>query len=392
MLSPYRRVLSIPGALLFSATGLVARLPISMVSLGIVLLVSTQTGSYGLAGSVAAVFVLANALLAIVHGRMVDNYGQPRVLPPVISIFGLGLALLTFGVLEAWPTWSIYLTAAVTGAALPQVGACVRARWSYVLQDPTTVQTAYAVEGVADEVVFIAGPVLVTVLATTVHPAAGLATALVAGVGGTLAFAALRSTAPPAHRHGEAGEIRPPMPWRVVGVVAVVYFALGALFGAAEVATVAFAEEQDATRYAGVLLGLWSLGSLLSGVAVGAITWRSGPVNRVRWGTIGLVVTLVPISFIDSVAMMAGFLFIAGLAISPTLIGSMSLIEAAVPEQRLSEGLAVVQTGISAGLAPGAAIAGIVIDTYGASPAYYVPLVAAVVAVMAAWLTNLPRQ
>ncbi len=166
----------------------------------------------------------------------------------------------------------------------------------------------------------------------------------------------------------------------------------GALFGAAEVATVAFAEEQDATRYAGVLLGLWSLGSLVSGIAVGAITWRSAPVARVRWGTIGLVVTLIPISFIDSLPLMAVMLFIAGFSISPTLIGSMSVIEAVVPAERLSEGLAVVQTGISAGLAPGAAIAGLVIDEYGASPAYYVPLVAAVVAVMAAWLTNLQKQ
>ncbi len=141
-----------------------------------------------------------------------------------------------------------------------------------------------------------------------------------------------------------------------------------------------------------MLLGLWSLGSLVSGVGVGAITWRSGPVNRVRWGTIGLVVTLVPISFIDNLPVMAAALFVAGFAISPTLIGSMSLIEAAVPAERLSEGLAVVQTGISAGLAPGAAIAGIVIDEYGASPAYYVPLAAAVIAVMAAWLTNLPKQ
>ena len=392
MLSPYRRVLSTPGAVQFSATGLIARLPISMVSLGIVLLVSTQTGSYGLAGSVAAVFVLANALFAIVHGRLVDQYGQPLVLPIVISIFGVGLAMLTVGVIDDWPTWSIYLCAAVTGAALPQVGACVRARWSYVLADPASVQTAYAVEGVADEVVFIAGPVLVTLLATTLHPAAGLVTAMVAGIGGTFAFAALRSTAPPAQRDRATGRVKRPMPWRIVGTIAVVYFALGALFGAAEVATVAFAEEQDATRYAGVLLGLWSLGSLVSGVAVGAITWRSGPVNRVRWGTIGLVVTLVPLSFVTSLPLMAVFLFIAGFAVSPTLIGSMSLIEAVVPAERLAEGLAVVQTGISAGLAPGAAIAGIVIDEYGASPAYYVPLAAAVVAVVATWLTNLPKQ
>ena len=66
MLSRYRRVLSLPGALAFSASGLVARLPISMVSLGIVLLVSTRTGSYSLAGAVSAAYILANALVAVV--------------------------------------------------------------------------------------------------------------------------------------------------------------------------------------------------------------------------------------------------------------------------------------------------------------------------------------
>ncbi len=388
MLSPYRRVLATPGALAFSLSGLVARLPISMISLGIVLLVSSRTGSYGLAGSVAATYILANALLAIVHGRLVDQYGQTRVLPVVITLFAAALAGLLVAVVADWPRWTVYVMAALTGLALPQVGSCVRARWSHVLNDPRQIQTAFAFEGVADEVVFIAGPVLVTVLATLWHPAAGLTTALITGVLGTFVFAAQRSTAPPAHRHRDAPRSEFPMPWRVVGTVTVVYLALGSLFGAAEVATVAFAEARGLTTYAGVLLGLWSLGSLVSGIGVGAINWRSGPISRMRWGALGLVVSLIPFPFIDSAVVMAAVLFVAGFAISPTLIGAMSQIERSVPTQRLSEGLAVVHTGIAAGIAPGAAIAGAVIDRYGASPAYLVALVSALIAAVAAWLTR----
>ena len=73
MLTTYRRVLALPGALVFSMSGLVARLPISMVSLGIVLLVSTRTGSYALAGSVSASYLVANAVFAVFQARQVDR-------------------------------------------------------------------------------------------------------------------------------------------------------------------------------------------------------------------------------------------------------------------------------------------------------------------------------
>ncbi len=392
MFSPYRRVLATPGALLFSATGIVARLPISMVSLGIVLLVESRSDSYGLAGAVAAVYILANALLAILHGRLIDSYGQTRVLPIVILMFGTGLAMFMFAVLADLPQWCVYVSVALTGASLPQVGACVRARWSHVVKGDDDIQTAYALESVADEAVFILGPVLVTLLATTLHPVAGLATALVTGVFGTLGLAAQRRTAPPAHRNRPEGSIHAPMPWLVVGTVTALFFALGSLFGSAEVATIAFAEDRGALRYAGFLLGLWSLGSLISGIGVGAIRWRSGPIQRMRWGALTLTLSLVLIPFITSLPMMAIALFITGFAISPTLIGATSLIERSVPTSRLSEGLAVAHTGIAAGLAPGAAIAGQVIDTYGASAAYFVAIASGIVGVTAAWTTGLTRR
>jgi MFS family permease len=130
MLTSYRRILSVPGTALFSATGLVARLPISMVSLGIVLLVSAATGSYGLAGSVSAAYLLANGAIAIIQGRLLDSLGQGRVLTALILGFGASLGLLIWSVQADWPVLATYALAVVAGATLPSVGSCVRARWS----------------------------------------------------------------------------------------------------------------------------------------------------------------------------------------------------------------------------------------------------------------------
>ena len=204
MFTSYRRILAHPGALRFSLTGLVARLPISMVGLGIVLLVSAATGSYGVAGAVSAAYMLANAVFSILQGRLIDTLGQARVLGIASAAFGVSTAMLVWSVQADWPIVTSYVFAALGGATLPQVGSAVRARWSYVLDQPADVQTAYALEAVADEAVFILGPIIVTVLATTWHPVAGVAVAIVACVAGTWGFCAQRSTEPPAQPHARA--------------------------------------------------------------------------------------------------------------------------------------------------------------------------------------------
>lgn len=390
MLTSYRLILGVPGSALFSATGLVARLPISMVSLGIVLLVSAATGSYGLAGSVSAAYLLANGGFAILQGRLLDRLGQARVLTVVALVFGTTLGLLMWSVQAGWPVLLSYLLAAASGATLPAVGSCVRARWTHVLDSPEQRQTAFALEAVADETVFMLGPILVTVLATTWHPVAGLGAALVACVAGTLAFAAQRSTEPPAHpRHGSA-EPRPGMPWATVVPLALVCSALGTLFGAAEVTAVAFSEEQGTKAYAGPLLALWALGSLIAGVITGSVRWRRGADHRLRWGAFAMMTAMLPLALIDSVPLMGAVLFVAGFAIAPTLIATMSLTEKTVPPARLTEGMAIMQTGIVAGVAPGATFAGLVVDSSGASPAFLVAAGAGAVAALSA--QALPRS
>ena len=390
MLDSYRRIFT-PATTLFSATGLVARLPISMVGLGIVLLAEHETGSYGFAGAVSAVALIANALFAIVQGRLLDRLGQARVLPAAITVWGVGLAGAMASLTWDWPVWSTFLLAAVAGAALPSVGTCVRARWSHVLADrPDHLHTAFSFEAVADEAVFLVGPIAVTMLATALHPLAGLGSALVAGVVGTFVFAAQRGTEPPPHPRVRSDDLRPPIPWAAIGPLTGVAGALGVLFGAAEVVTVAFADEQGHKSMAGFLLAVWALGSLLAGLVSGAISWRRGPLVRLRWGALGMACAMVPLAFVPSIPVMAVVLLVGGLAISPTLIAAMSLAEQVLPSARLTEGMAFIQTGLAAGLAPGAAVAGVLIDEWGASPAYVVCAVGGVVVLVAALLTRLP--
>lgn len=384
MFTSYARVLGRPGALRFSLTGLFARLPISMVGLGIVLLVEASTGSYGLAGAVSAAYMLANALLAIAQGRLVDRLGQGPVLATASVVFGLALTTLIWSVRSEWPVAATYAAAALAGATLPQIGSCVRARWSHVLDAPAEVQTAYALEAVVDEACFILGPILVTVLATAVHPVAGLGSAMLFGVVGGLAFAAQRGTEPPIQPHDRDTGPRPPLPWRTLVPLAVVSFMLGVLFGAAEVTTIAFADEQGSPAWAGGLLALWALGSLVSGVVTGAIIWRAGPATRLKWGALAMAAAMAPLPFVGSLPLMALVLLIGGAAIAPTMVATMSLTEATMPRGRLTEGMSVVQTGLVAGVAPGATLSGLVIDASGASTAYLVSLGAGLLAVLAA--------
>lgn len=392
MLSPYRRVLSVPGTWQFSLAGFLGRLPVAMVSLGLVLLVSTQYGSYGLAGTVASAYLLSNAAFSILHGRLIDRFGQHLVLPCVQLLHTLGLVGTIWAVETERHVAVIHVLAAVAGGALPQIGSCVRARWSHVLDDGRSVQTAYAFEAVVDEALFVTGPTVVTFLATAWHPVAGLLAALSCGLVGTLALAAQRSTQPRPDRQASRRSTREPMPWATVVPLTVVCAALGGVFGAAEVVTVAFSEERGLKQWAGPLLGLWALGSLTAGLVTGAITWRTGPELRVRWGILLLALTLVPLPWVTSMPVMAVFLLLGGMAIAPTLIATLAATERVVPRSRLTEGMAILHTGMGFGIAPGAAVAGQVIDAHGASAAYVVPAAAGLLGAVAAWSARRGRS
>jgi predicted MFS family arabinose efflux permease len=166
------------------------------------------------------------------------------------------------------------------------------------------------------------------------------------------------------------------MGWLVLAPLALSAVCMGILFGGVEVATVAFAEEHGHKAVAGLLLATFSLGSLLSGVVVGLVHWKAANAVRFRRALLVLSALLLPLPFIESFWLLTVCLFLAGWAISPGLIAAVSWIEETVPPSRLTEGMAVFTTGLMAGVAPGAAVVGWVVDHHGASASYWVPTVA----------------
>ncbi len=381
MLGPYVEVLRPSGAFAFSASGLVARLPMSMLGISIVLAVSAESGSYGRAGVVAAAALLAQAAAAPFQARLADQFGQGRMLRPVLALHGLSLGLFIV-LLGSAPLAGLLVTAGLAGATLPSFGAMVRARWARLYSGSPLLHTAYALESVLDEVVFVFGPVIATILATSVHPASGVACTLLLTVGGGLLFAAQRSTEPPPQprtRHVAVDRL----PVASLAWIVLTFALMGGIFGSVEVVTVAFTEAAGVIEASGPLLAIYAFGSLVSGLVVGAARVRSGPRRRFVVGQALMAVTLLPLPIVGPVVVLAAVLFAAGLAISPTLIAGFSLVEAVVPPSRLTEGFAWISTALNVGVSAGAAVSGRIVDGYGASSAYLVAIAFGVSAAVA---------
>ena len=276
-LHAYRQVLSDRRAVAFSLAGFVARLPLSMTGIGIVLLVSLTTGSFGQAGLLTAAATLTGAFVAPVWGRATDRVGQARVLLITVLINVVSVALLVTAIESSWPIAVSVAAAVGVGIGFSLAGSAVRARWTLRLNGSPLLDTAFALEAMLDEVVFIIGPVLVTFLATALHPALGISVSAVIGLAGAVGLAAQRSSQPPIrselHNHGGSSRL----PWRVLVPVAIACVGLGMVFGAMEVNVVAFAKEAGVLPYAGLILMAWSFGSLVAGAVTGVITWCVPP-------------------------------------------------------------------------------------------------------------------
>src|SRR6478609_8299759 len=363
--NPYRAVLTVPGALRFSAAALVARLPMSMVGIGTILMVQGIYGEYALAGRVAAVLIVVQAICSPQIARLVDRVGQRTVMLPLLVATTVGLGgLIACAVLGA-PEWTLYVFAAVAGGTQGSYGSMVRARWTHVLDDPQRLHTAYSLESALDELVFVVGPVLATILATSVSPSAGLLVPpVVVPVPGVRQRSAMRS------------------PGMVV--LAVIFVAMGIVFGATDVSTIAFAEEQGQQGAAGLILAVFASGSLISGLVYGARHWVSPLWRRFVIGILGLAVGVALFFFVTSLPVLAAVMFVTGFAIAPTLINGNGLVQNLVAPHQLTEGLAWVGTSLGVGVSVGSSVAGTRIDAGGAHAGFEVVVAAAGLAVLLA--------
>lgn len=380
MLTPYREVLAQPGALRFSLAGLLARLPISMLTLGVVLLVSGTGRSYALAGAAAGAVNLGYVLAGPRLGRLVDRFGQAAVLRPAAGAQAVTVtALIVAGTRHA-PGVALVVLALLTGMSMPSIGGLVRARWSVLLDSPNRLHTAFSFESVLDEVIFVVGPIVATVLAVGVHPAAGLTAVLAVGPTGALALAAARDTEPAVEPRGSGPSARPALASPGLAVVIGVFGALGALFGAVEVAVVAFTSAREQRAAAGVVLAVYALGSMVAGILFGVLR-RDAPARQgFLAGAIGIGASALAMPHVGSIPALTALVLVAGLSISPTLISGMTLVRELAPPSRLTEALAWATTALSVGLMVGSTAAGWLSEHAGPADGFWAATVSALAA------------
>jgi MFS family permease len=402
-LQPYTEIFRIPGAWSFSAAAVIGRMPMAMFGLGTVLLISAATGTYGMAGAVSALGSLGYAFTSPRMARLVDSYGQRRVLLPGLTVFVVATAALIAAVELRLATWTFFVAGTIAGAAMPSLGTMVRARWSVLLAGSPRLHAAFSFESVADELCFVIGPAAVTLLATEFFPASGIGLAALLCVAGSLWFAAQRGTEPvivrPQALPATSGPRSSPAPrqlfpgsWRFflaprrvflaprrvrrgrpapgLAVLAPVYLLLGAMFVSVDLSTVAFAQHFGHKPLAGFILGTYAFGSATGGLWYGSRQWRA-PVEKRFALTLTLTVAGVATFWAQPnlITLTCG-IYLCGLTIAPTLIAGFSLLEAQAQPARRTEAMSWLSSGITAGVAAGASLVGFIIDAYGPRAGY----------------------
>ena len=360
-LSRYRSVLSLPGARGPVAASILGSLPIGMFGLAILLLTRDATGSYALAGRVAGAFGLANAIGAVMQGRLMDRLGQTRVLRPAAAAHLVAVVALG-AVAEAGTSTVVMAAAAAAGGfTLPQVPAAMRSLWGELTNTPAQRQTAYALVSITFEVAVMTAPVLVAVLTALASPAVAVLTAAVLCSAGGFAFSL---TAGSRRWRGEPHDLSWLGPLTAAGMRALltVLLAFGVAVGIVQVAVPAFADAHGSAATGGLLLAALSAGNLTGGLVYGARSWPGTLARRLVVLLALLGAGFALLSTADASLVLAALLALSGLVLAPATVVGSSLLDHVAPPGTATESFAVLVMGIVAGSAVGNALGGALVD------------------------------
>jgi predicted MFS family arabinose efflux permease len=362
LLERYAEVLRGRGTAGPLAASVVGRMALGMNSLAILLLVRESTGSYAAAGAVAALHALAFAVFGPRRARSADRRGPITVLRLTGVLHPLGLGALVLLAAYDAPAVLLALPAVLAGAAGPPLGAVMRALWPVRVSGPALV-TAYALESVVVELCFVLGPLLTAGLAATLGPSAAvLAAGLLALVGALwlAATPAVQSVRPhPTPATSRLG----PLSSAAVRALLLTVLAIGAGFGALEVALPAVVEEQGSRpAAAGVLLAVWSAGSIGGGLVYGALHLAVAQRRQLPVLVVALAVGSALPLLATGPPTMAVALFAYGMTIAPLFACNSVLLGEAAPPGTVTEAFAWNTSMIFGGAALGNAAAGVLAE------------------------------
>jgi predicted MFS family arabinose efflux permease len=356
-----RAVLRQPNVLPLFIASCVARLP--MGALGLLLVLHTQqiTGSYAKGGLAAGAYAIALGLSNPALARIVDRRGQTLVLrlgAPLAAAAVLVLALLPDGATLG----AILAAAAAAGMFQPPVGACMRALWPVLLDDPDDRHAAYSLEGALLEIVYICGPLAIVAGIGSWSTAAAMAACAAFLIVGDLSFSmhpVSRDWRPHAERERDlTGALRGPG----VRVLVAVFVLCGLSVGAVEVVVPAALDGTGHRDLTGVLLGVWGVGSMVAGLAVGRLGAARDAPRRLAIALVAWGIAHATLGASGDPVVLGLLLLFAGATIAPTFVSANGMLDHLAPAGTLTEAFTWTSTGISMGIAAGSTMAGALVE------------------------------
>lgn len=356
-LARYATLLERPELRRTIVASVIGRLPIGILGLAILLATQASSGSFGLAGAVAACYLAGLAAMAPVLGRVIDRSGPARTLLVSTLVFPATLVTLVAALRFGAPLWTAFALAALAGASFPPITVCLRTFLRQRLLEEAQLATAYSLESVLIEIIFIIGPMLVALFVA--YLSAGVAILFAAGCGlaGTLLF--LRS---PVIAHWRIEERRAPSlagPLAVRGFVPLlaVILAYSGAFGLLEIGVTAFAAEAGMPALAGLILGLMSVGSAAGGLAYGSRSWRLSLPRQFALMLLLMGTGIAALGLIGNALVFTVLGVAAGVVMAPALIIQSMLVARTAPPHYATEAFtwstSCLLTGVGLGLGAG---------------------------------------
>jgi MFS family permease len=346
------------------ALAVLARLPLGINGLAIVLLMRHEGYSYSAAGAAAGGLAIGVGVSGPYISRLIDRRGQREVLAPLAVLHAVGLALIVVVALSHAPVIVDVAASLVAGIAFPPIGSVMRPLWPRLLSDrPELLTSAFALDAAFVELSFVTGPLITAAIVSVTSPAPALGLSAASSVIGTLWLTsmppsrAFRPVPNPEKRHF-LGALQS----RGVQTLVASTLPIGFCFGAVEVTFPAFSEDVATRGTAGLLLATWSFGSGVGGILYGARHWHLPAFRRYPRCAIAVPIGFLPLALPGSVPAMVPLAFIAGLSIAPLLSTGSHVVGDIAAEGTLTEAftwpITALVIGISAGNAAAGAIAG----------------------------------
>jgi MFS family permease len=374
--SSYVSLLRTPGVARIMTAQLVARFPSGMLSLGLLLHIEKTTDSYGSAGLVLAALSVGQAVSGPLTSRLMGVLGMRPVL--IVTTAACSVAIVEIALVPQTVVVSM-IVALIAGLAYPPVQPAVRTIYPKMVNS-RQLTPLFSLDASAQEIIWVGGPVIVTVVGTQIGTVWGILLSVALLLGGGIAFI----------MSPELGRVRIPRSKRRFGVVltrptvllgTIVGFLLVGACAAIEAGVVSVFGDEGPE--AGIVLAIWSIGSLVGGLAFGHRPISSWALTRRLFlFTVGVAIA----AFVLDFWWLSVTLVIAGLGLAPALAVIFAMTSASVKFSDTAEAYGWVGTGQLIGAALGSAVAGFLIDGTGSVGAFWVAAAMAALSVIAAYI------